>query len=759
MTDKTEDIEILPHIPGYRLIERLGRGGMAQVFLGVQEALGRKVAIKVLNPQMIKDTKLVERFMNEARTASQLEHPNIVTIHDVAQKGDICYIVMEYLEDSLVSRIRNSPGFKLDRKEAFRIIRDVARALSYAHKSGIIHRDIKPDNILFRKDNTPVLVDFGIARAMDSDSRLTTDGMIIGTPHYMSPEQCKGETIDGQSDLYGLGVVLYEMLTGDIPYKADSATAILVKHIQDPIPSLPPQLSKYQPLLTRMMAKIKTERVSNAAELLKLIDTFDSNSPIDTIEATRPEQWVFDGPGSAETARTFAPDPQPTVLSPYRQEKKRKPVLTTFLLLILLAGGGYLGYKYWNLPQYGSQPVHSDEIIDVDETPEKLPPQNVRTPSDAAPQPGNQQPSAQQQTETQPPDTNTGQPQSQPQSPPQEDPQTRQYKTYFGMAREYFKDKDITKAREKLKQAAAIKDTEETAALQKQIDDFEEAEKDKEYRGQLSRALSALKKGDYKTAKTHAGRAAKIKTTSTLEDLNRKIARKEQAARAAARRRKLDDDAYHNALSRNTIYSYEKYLKRYPRGHHAKEATNKLENLKNATSLEIKIKDDVAYETAVSGNTISSFEKYLKEFPFGQHAAEARKKMEQLKIRLAKEVKDKITIRRVRFFESGSKAVPQDQRSYGSRFPRSSTRYIFTELNYRNNLYRIADSTNRVVIEYKGLFTQELKGIINPVKEAQNGVYSRGMGWTDMGKWPEGTYTVTVMIEGKRAGSASFEIY
>ncbi|MCP5051677.1 MAG: protein kinase [bacterium] len=261
----------IPQIPGYRIIKQLGHGGMADVYLGVQENLDREVAIKVLIPALFRDPQFSTRFIKEAQTAARLVHQNIITIHDVGQTGDCHYIVMEYLQESLSQRMKQQG--KLPPEESLGIIRPIASALDYAHQKGFIHRDIKPDNIMFRTDGTVVLVDFGIARAMDSNTQLTRTGMSIGTPHYMSPEQCKGETIDGRSDIYSLGVEFYELVTGKVPYQAKSTAGVIIKHIQEPVPRLPEPLSDFQPLIDRMMAKNPGERIQTGAELVQLIDT------------------------------------------------------------------------------------------------------------------------------------------------------------------------------------------------------------------------------------------------------------------------------------------------------------------------------------------------------------------------------------------------------------------------------------------------------------------------------------------------------
>ncbi len=224
-------------IPGYRLLRQLGRGGMATVYLAVQESVDREVALKIMSPALLVDPDFGTRFLREAKIAAHLHHRHVVGIHDVGRAGDLHYIAMEYLAGGPILAGDGSsrpPAF------ALRVIREIASALNYAHEKGFVHRDVKPDNILLRSDGSSALTDFGIARALDAAPRVTRTGAIVGTPHYMSPEQARGKQIDGRSDLYALGIVLYELLTGRVPYHADDSLAIGIMHITQPVPKVCP---------------------------------------------------------------------------------------------------------------------------------------------------------------------------------------------------------------------------------------------------------------------------------------------------------------------------------------------------------------------------------------------------------------------------------------------------------------------------------------------------------------------------------------
>ena len=256
-------------IPGYSIASRLGQGGMASVYLAVQHSFEREVALKVMSPLLNSDPTFAARFKREARIVAQLSHASIVPVFEVGEHDSCHYLSMEYLSGGDLKR-RILDGERT-LSLALSVCTALSAALDVAHRKGFVHRDIKPENILFREDGTPVLTDFGIARALDSGRSMTLAGMLVGTPDYMSPEQVKGLELDGRSDLYSLGIVFFEILTGAVPFKADSTLSVALKQVGEPLPSLQPEHAAYQEFLDCLTAKDREERFASGAEVIRAL--------------------------------------------------------------------------------------------------------------------------------------------------------------------------------------------------------------------------------------------------------------------------------------------------------------------------------------------------------------------------------------------------------------------------------------------------------------------------------------------------------
>ncbi len=245
---------------------------MATVYLALQESVDREVALKVMSPALMADPTYGERFLREARIAAKLHHPHVVGIHDVGRYGDSFYIAMEYVAGGPVL---HDDGKARDVPFTLRVVREIAKALHYANSKSFVHRDVKPDNILLREDGSSALTDFGIARANDSSTRMTRTGAVVGTPHYMSPEQARGRSLDGRSDLYALGIVMYELLVGRVPYHAEDSLAVGIMHITQPVPQLPAEYKALQPLLDLLLAKEPEQRFQDGAAVAAAIENIE----------------------------------------------------------------------------------------------------------------------------------------------------------------------------------------------------------------------------------------------------------------------------------------------------------------------------------------------------------------------------------------------------------------------------------------------------------------------------------------------------
>ncbi len=262
------DYNGLMEIPGYRIVRPIGKGGMATAYLAIQESLERQVVLKVLTPGPADTAESVERFLNEGRIVASLRHPNIITIYDIGIADEVIYISMEYVEGGDLKQ--RMSDFSVPEK-ALELLLKIGDALDAVHRRGIIHRDVKPGNILFRDENTPLLTDFGIAKQTAIDHDLTSTGLFVGSPNYMAPEQAEGSVVDGRADLYSLGVIFHEMLTGRKPYEGRTVVEILMLHRQAPIPRLPAELAVYQELLELLLAKRPRDRFRDARGMIDYI--------------------------------------------------------------------------------------------------------------------------------------------------------------------------------------------------------------------------------------------------------------------------------------------------------------------------------------------------------------------------------------------------------------------------------------------------------------------------------------------------------
>lgn len=328
-------------VPGYRIERILGKGGMATVYLATQMSLGRPVALKVLHDP---DTpQFFERFFNEGRCIARLNHSNLIAIFDIGQGDGFYYIAMEYLPGGdLKSRIVQ--GIKP--AHALKILGRLAGCLAYVHGEGVIHRDIKPSNILFRNDGSPVLTDFGIAKLIQTDNDLTVTGTVMGSPHYLSPELAQGtRRVDGRSDLYSLGIILYEMLTGRKPYTADSFAATLMAHIQKPVPQLPAQFGELQPLLDKLLAKKPEDRFQNGAELQVTLQSLRGRMRLAKTSTPPPDSESESPPDTQVLDATPAPRPH----------RRRWPVFAALGLLLLLS---WFGLRQLTLDSEAQQPAN-----------------------------------------------------------------------------------------------------------------------------------------------------------------------------------------------------------------------------------------------------------------------------------------------------------------------------------------------------------------------------------------------------------------
>jgi serine/threonine-protein kinase len=359
----------------YQVVRKLGAGGMANVYLAEDQELGRRVAIKILNDRHANDEQFVERFRREAKNAAALSHPNIVSIYDRGEAEGTYYIAMEYLDGRSLKELIVSRG-PAPLNVAIEYARQILSALRFAHRHGIVHRDIKPHNVLVDADGRVKVTDFGIARA--GASQMTEAGSIVGTAQYLSPEQARGTNVDQRSDLYSLGIVLYELLTGTLPFNGDTPVEIAMKHLSQ-TPELPSHLRPELPreldlVVTRALAKDPDERYQSAEEMDADLERLSRGAAVsaETEESATQIMRAPTGPMSATAATMIVPPrrgayaPVPPVPPPvyYDLEEPihRRPIWPWVAALLFVLGAAIGG---WFLYEQVSDKLASNKVIPV----------------------------------------------------------------------------------------------------------------------------------------------------------------------------------------------------------------------------------------------------------------------------------------------------------------------------------------------------------------------------------------------------------
>ena len=331
----------------FQIVEQIGAGGMATIFKAYQPSIDRYVAVKILPREFAKDPTFVKRFQQEGKAIAALEHPHILPVHDFGTEGDLNYMVMRYVNGGTLADIM---GMEIPLDKTTNYVGSIAKALDYAHKSGVVHRDIKPSNILIDEHGEALLTDFGIAKIMEGtqSTQLTATGSVLGTPAYMSPEQAQNEKIDGRSDIYSLGVVLYELLTGRQPFIGETPFAVVIKHISEPLPpprQVNPNIPEpFEMVVLKSMAKEPDQRFQTAGEMATALQNALQQSGA-TMAMLAGQATPANTASLSTPAAKTAPDAPAVTPPPKPQKKSKAPLLIggAVVLVLLCIGLGVLG--------------------------------------------------------------------------------------------------------------------------------------------------------------------------------------------------------------------------------------------------------------------------------------------------------------------------------------------------------------------------------------------------------------------------------
>lgn len=332
------------NVGNYKIIDRLGRGGMATVYKAHELSLNRVVALKVLSSRLSEDAEYIKRFQREAQAAAKLNHPNIVQIYAIGEEKGVHYFAMEYIKGKSLAEVCKEKN-TIPAAEAVSIIKPVAEALGEAHNAGLVHRDIKPSNIMIDASGRPKVTDFGIAYVSEAKTKLTQEGSIIGTPEYLSPEQCEGKTVDARSDIFSLGVTMYEILSGKTPYQADTPVSTLMKIIKGnflPLnevnPNVPDSVVK---IVEKMMETDPQKRYADSGELVNALTKVEQSLTQPAVPAAGREPHNLD--------RTVPEPVTASIESHYAQKNKRNvlPAIVMASIILMLLGGAFAAKVYY----------------------------------------------------------------------------------------------------------------------------------------------------------------------------------------------------------------------------------------------------------------------------------------------------------------------------------------------------------------------------------------------------------------------------